>query len=301
MLGQVGDEDVKTLTLGTLVLAFSGTSCTAQVPETPAPPTPTSGYSDILYGLARRAEGEALSHAASLLQDAVREHDKDLASFSLHAHRFGDFLLIEEARGGQKYASAVNLQRVEKIELTEGHGPDMGGSVDYYAVQVPDKEATGSGSVILSGRDGDVCDFDRAPTRGRHWEVKTVLPTVPKSRLLVQEPQYCQTMAPTGASTSGGMWIQGTSTQIVRCNYSSVGGFYLANQCPYHGVTTPFMRPAEDDEIKLTGLDYVIYVPAGKGPKVRDAILNEIRTGWINQFPTTSGSILQGTSMSNNP
>ena len=229
------------------------------------------GYAGLIYDLAQRAAIDSLAKNRELLVASKEEWEKDSASYSFSAKRFGDFLTVYISRGGEKYASALNIGRAQEIRLVEGHVPDSNGELCYQVYQKSDEEKSqygSSGFMVMGGSYGRRFDSSEPPEKGYHYAVDAVLPTVPTSH------QMIYVTPPPPPPSSNGSYMNGGNS-----NYSSQ--YYGNYQGPKIDAIT---RPAQDDTITFVGIATVIYAPAGKGAEVRDTILAEIARGFEPQI-----------------
>ncbi|WP_422923192.1 hypothetical protein [Singulisphaera sp. PoT] len=212
---------------------------------------------DLLERLAREAEPEGLAKRDELFEQAQAEHAKDVAGFKFECKRWGDFLNVSTARLGnprepknrffyvekpeQHYSTSVNLNLVTAIRLIEGHVPDMQGELGYAYNLVSDN--THGGTTIGGTGFGNYL----APS-GHHWKVFPQFPRIPYSRPLFQMAK------PEERDPENTIYMSDHS-------YSNI---YTTNAYP---------RPAHDDVILFEGLNARLFVPAGKGQAVYEAIL----------------------------
>lgn len=196
-----------------------------------------------LEAMAKVAEAKALARKDAIFAEAKVSHDKDVSGFAFKCSRWGEWLEISTARLGnerdKRFSTALNLNLVTNVTLVRGHVPDLEGEVEYYVFTQGDD---GTGSISGSGIDGN----EPAP-RGFHYVVLNREPYIPTDR-----PLFYITPKPDN-------------------NYA----WQMGNQMYQIRLKTPhYPRPAEDDQIKLTGIDATLYTPAGQGERVYREILN---------------------------
>lgn len=226
-------------------------------------------YADLVYDLAQRAAIECLAKNRELLEASKIEWNKDSESYSFSAKRFGDFLTIYVSRGDQKYASALNIGHTREIKLVEGHGPDSNGTLRYRVFQESDDEKNRGGGYSYSP--GDYFDGSKAPSKGYHYAIKALLPSIPSRQMVYVTPPPQPPQS--SMSSNMGMVYYTSGNQYAYEDYGNFKG----------PVIDAITRPAQDDVIELVGIDTRIYIPAGKGAEVRDTILAEIASGYENK------------------
>lgn len=205
-----------------------------------------------LERLAREAEPEAWEKADQLFAEYAAEHQRQSDGYVFECRRWGDFLsvFIERKGNGEpdwwdgvkvnKVSQSLNIGIVKAIRFVEGHCFDRRGSLGYGYSMPADKEEHGA---VIGGT-----GFGHyAPHEGYHYEVQPNFPYLPKSRPL-----------------------------IVIAKEKDKDRFYGSDSYEIRHRTENFPRPAQDDQIVFEGIRTTIYVPAGKGRGVYDAILAEI-------------------------
>lgn len=267
---------------------FAAAQESAQAPQKPT-------YDDLLYRLARDAELSALPQMEQFYRDAMAEHEVDAAGYSFAAERFGDFLTVKIQRGGMRLATAINLGRVTQFFLSPGHIPDRGGKLVYRQEDVPDKKQDNDAALHIIGYADcngicSRCKADGPPSKEHHWEVRALLPILPKRRDLYRNAPSCSTTSGGGGGTYSSTTITASTmtAPMIYCQGGEEGGGRkdLAQpkdvyDCgPYEGVKTQAPRAAVDDAVELSGLDAAIYAPAGDGDDVLNSILGAVRTGY---------------------
>jgi hypothetical protein len=213
-------------------------------------------YEKQVYELARKAEADILPKMRPLYLDMLAAHKLDTDSYTLRAERWGDFLALFIARGKEKYIGAVNLGKTQEIKLVLGHAPDTEGRVSYYVNYERDDNKDSCCSMLVSGQ-----GYSREPPpKGYHYTVLAQLDSVRSYYPMLYAIPPAQPCNNTGGSLG--------------CNGMVIGSY---SNGTYGGLQTPGApRNAEDDRIEFVGIATTLYVPAGRGEEVHQAILAEI-------------------------
>ena len=205
----------------------------------------------LLERLAEEASPEAEALQPELLSRFIKAHQADVAGFRFDCRKFGDFLTLYIDRGGERYATAINLGQCRELRLDEGRCPDMDGAAEFGYSMVKD----GAGEVVGCTGMGH---YRLSP--GWNWNVAYREPWLPTKRDMFRldpEPQH----------QSGNMGY----------------GFYNDS---YH-IKRSFAsaRPAADDVIRFEGVGASLFAPAGLGAGVYQRILDEMASASLTETP----------------
>lgn len=242
--------------------------------------------------LAKKAGAEAVTTSDQRHQEELAAFKIDSNSYSFEAKRWGDFLTIYVSRQGQKYAGSVNIGQTHEIILTEGHAPDLGGTLVYEFQEEADVKGGGSSGLCdtyYSTADSLQCapNFQSGPGKGRHWVVTADLPSK-RAKFpmfnIQQTAAYGPTITTTSATTTV-LCLEGGLTTVYYNQPNSPDadtqrGNYVPNE-KVKGVA----EDAVDDQIDFIGLGATIYAPAGKGAEVQSAILAALDKGFVPPTP----------------
>ncbi len=217
-------------------------------------------YPDYLETMAKEAEPAVLAQKGDLFAKANAEWTKDRDSYKFECRRFGDFLTVFIERGAnpdpklqkyssypRKYVTSVNLMTSRTIKLLDGHEPDLNGVVRYSGTGVPDEDKVGAKELEWTDR------YDKK-TQTQFFKIVPSLPYIPTSGRQV----FALDAPP--PQQNGGMSVMVYSGGPAYTNFR----------------TENFVRPAEDDQVRFEGTAASIFVPAGMGQKIYDAIMKEI-------------------------
>jgi hypothetical protein len=249
----------------------------------PKPTEQPSPYTAQLYEMARAVEGEQLAKSPQLHEDEMTAFKSDTDSYSFEAKRWGDFLSVFIARGKDKYSGSINLSSVKEIKLTQGHPPDLGGSVSYNVIEVPDDpKSTNSFAYQCGAGNRDYScrlNFKQPPSKGYHYKVEASLPTMKSARPMVYIPTPQITYTTTSSGSTGTTYNCG-SGQVIYFGSSGSTTSYISGGNYNEVVTKNVARDAEDDTIQFDGISVLLYTPAGLGESVKDKILTAIAKGY---------------------
>lgn len=202
---------------------------------------------------------------------AIEEHRADTESYSFSCVRHGDFLTLAMSRLGSRDPSIidpdrrtiapvktevnVNLQKVTSVTLQDGKPAAREEEIRAYLSHAPDVPIlrTGAHTYVTSWSSGG-SEFG-LPASGYHMEAAYY---VGKARSGERPVWHLREASDKDSEYYGGNYYGGE------------------NRAPA-GIKWPVH--AEDDEVRLAGLNAVIYTPYGRGREVLDAILAEIKRG----------------------
>lgn len=216
-----------------------------------------------LLRLTKETEVEALQKKDAILAELMAEHARQVVGWKFECRRHGDFLTIFATRGGnperpehvseryiseppeRAFSTTLNLGRTVEIRLKPGSPADGGGELLYYwKILRGGKEYGHSFSNYSSSHLPQL-------SAGESFRIDPGYPKAPHDRksFLLELPT--------------------TTLQTTTMIYH-IGN----NRVKYK--TRSYPRAAVDDQIIFVGIGATLFVPAGLGESVRDAILKEI-------------------------
>jgi hypothetical protein len=201
-------------------------------------------YSKVLDAMAIAKEPEVVAEFPKRLAQYKADHRKVSRGFKFECRRHGDFMALFFSQGSEKdglFSIVINLGQVTSMRLKLGHAPDLNGVVEWsVSTRSTDKFGWGTSSGRPMGPPSDGWEHHVSPDiHERYFFSDQFYRTVSRD-------EYSQ-------------------------NIISMGG-------GVDHVTKNAPRPAENDQIFLSGLDGIISVPYGHGQNVLDEILAQIKT-----------------------
>lgn len=228
--------------------------------------------------LAEGPRAAALAKADELAKKFGDEWRADKEGYSFDCHRHGEYLALFVKRGGEKFATAVNVGATREIKLIEGWAPDRAGTASLYM-------SIESGA--LSREEQEIVAYANDGWHTGDGSRRVVMVNYPS--LSKRQTFFAPPTPPAVYSSSAGGYGQTVACQVngsictistAVSSYGGAGGSGTVRDYQSAGWTKvpSYPRPAEDDRIVFTGIDATLYVPAGRGREVLANILGEIAT-----------------------
>lgn len=183
------------------------------------------------------------------LAEYQKAHDADVAKYSFDCRRHGDFLSVFLERG-TKVSTHERFRAVGKVS----HAINIGrvSTIQHAEGNIPD--CRGSVSFTVT-RDSLLSLGDPFPVWPQVWSRSETI--------FIASPDGKSNMGVMGAASLGDM------------SYQIFNGMHLADA----------PRPANDDRIEFNGTGVTLFMPAGMGRPVYDAIMREIGAGFSGERP----------------